>query len=115
MANITFPTIQKPSMPFEPDDEDIVIRTQFDKGPEQTRPRSTKIRQIYNLSWCAMPDADHTLFYTFWKTTTNGGTLAFNWANPLTNISGEFRFAAVPKRRLISTEFWEVQCQIREV
>lgn len=115
MASITFPTIQKPSMPFEPDDDDIVIRSQFDKGPELTRSRFTKIRQIYNLKWNAMSDADHTSFYNFWKTTAVGGTLAFNWTNPLTSVTGEFRFAAVPKRTMISNGFWEVSCQIREV
>lgn len=115
MANPIWPNIQNPSFPLKEDPEDAVIRTEFDAGYEQTRPRFTRNRTTYSLEWPAMKGVDLAALLTFYKTTLANGAAIFDWTYPGTSTVHAARFKSPPKVTQIASEIYHVECEIREV
>jgi len=70
-----------------------VISTQMDVGPPKQRRRSTAaVSPIVARVW--LDSAGKILFDEFYLTTLAGGSLPFEWADPLTQITATFRFQA---------------------
>lgn len=82
-----FPTIQKPSYPFNSKLEDISLQSQMEDGTVVSRARFTRSRETFTLTWTALPDADYATLRTFYKSTVKGGSEAFQWTYP--TITGD--------------------------
>ncbi|MHB0925887.1 MAG: hypothetical protein ACYC1F_05230 [Gallionellaceae bacterium] len=100
MAN--FPTLScSPSFPLDPDGEieDVVLRSPFEGGYEQTRPRSTRTRRTFGLNYKALNNADVALLRAFEITTLRNGADSFTWTHPLSatsytvRLTGPIKFA----------------------
>ncbi len=86
----TFPTLSSPpSYPLSPDGdlEDVVLRSPMEAGYEQRRPRSTRARRTYGISYHSLPDADIATLRTFEKDTLVNGSAAFTWTHPVEGTS----------------------------
>lgn len=75
---------------------ETVIRTQMDVGPNKTRRRSTKSIDTYQVSLLVKDFNEFTDLYDFYDVDLNGGTLAFDFLDPLTNTTREFKFSSPP-------------------
>ena len=80
--SLVFPTIQKPSYPFEPSDEDIALKSSKENGIVQTRAKFTKSRMTFKLQWNNLPLKDYYTLHEFYKNQTLTGTLLFEWTYP---------------------------------
>ncbi|MEA5092463.1 hypothetical protein SDC9_37476 [bioreactor metagenome] len=112
---IAWPDIQKPAYNLAEDPEDAVIRSEFDAGYEQTRPRFTRNRTTYGLSWKAMRTTDKSTLDSFYKNTLANGALMFTWAHPDDGITHTVRFTGPPTYNLIAVGLWSVELKLREV
>lgn len=110
-----WPNIQKPSYDLSEKPEDAVIRTQFEAGYEITRPRFTRNRATFGLSWNSMRAADKATLATFYTTTTVNGSLSFTWTHPDDGTTHTVRFTEPPQYTLIAVGLYRVSVTLREV
>lgn len=99
MADVVWPA----SLPQEPllagEQQDLgeqVIRTPMDVGPDKVRSRTTAGVDTFSIGlWL---DADqYVAFLTFYRTSINGGALAFLWKNPFTGNPADLRIVNQPR------------------
>jgi hypothetical protein len=80
---------------------DQTAETQMDAGPAKIRRRFTTNTTRYQLS-VAMDQTQLATFETFYYTTLQGGSLSFDWVEPVTRVAQTFRFRKpVPSQRAI--------------
>lgn len=117
MAN--FPTLSRaPSYPLSPDGdlEDVVMRSPQASGYEQTRPRSTRARRSFGLSYKNISDADIAALRTFEITTILNGANSFSWTHPITSTVYTVRLAGpIQYERTRSPGVGDVSMKFREV
>jgi len=97
---MTWPTIQAPSFPLE---EEIIkpqIKTEFEAGYAQSRPRATVAKRRFRLVWKAMPDADFTSLASAFASDQGS---AFTWTHPSTSSSYTVRYAEDGLRSTLQT------------
>jgi len=71
------------------------IRTQMEEGPAKVRRWGTAaIRPITGTQ--ILNQSEYEDLDTFYNTTTQGGSLRFDWTHPITGDSVEFRFVSPP-------------------
>lgn len=75
---------------------ETVLRTDMEVGPQKTRRRFTKPVNSFTTS-IYLTLAQYNTFYTFYNTTLNGGSLAFTFNHPITQVPTDFRFKSPPK------------------
>ncbi len=71
------------------------MRTDMDVGPAKVRSRFTDAIDVYTCT-IFLDYSDYSTFRTFFKTTLNNGVNRFDFTDPFTNTSAEFRFAEEP-------------------
>lgn len=90
-----------PSYPLDPDGviEDNVLRSQSEAGYEQTRPRYTRARRSWGVSYIRLSAADEALLRAFEITTLRNGADSFTWTHPISGttytvrLTGPIRFS----------------------
>jgi hypothetical protein len=95
MAGITWPAelpdgFLEDGLSLEP--QNNVIRTAMDAGPKKTRRRYTA-GTVQFTGKQAFDPREFALFETFYKTVLADGVLRFNFTDPVTGETAEFRFA----------------------
>ena len=70
---------------------DTRVTTEMDVGPKKVRSRFTRGVDTYSASILLDFD-DVSVFESFYKTTLNNGTLPFEFTDPFTETTAEFRF-----------------------
>lgn len=85
-----WPSIMAPSFPLDESIYKPQVRSEFEAGYVQTRPRATRERRIFKLNWLALPTADWATLDAFFVANI-GGT--FTWTNPEDSQSYTVRFA----------------------
>jgi hypothetical protein len=94
-----------------------VIRTEMDQGPVKVRRVSTASVTDYSLAFL-MTGSELSTFITFFKITTNEGSLPFQYTHPRTKtLDGRerWRFAQPPTWVPLSTGLWEVSVMLEEL
>lgn len=115
-AAISFPEgIGAPDYPLTETMEDAVIRSSMEDGTVKTRPRFTRNRSTFEVTWNNMPQDEKELFEEFYKTTTKNGSKAFNWTHPASSTNYEVVFSEVPSMELKLLKYWTVSMKIQEV
>lgn len=84
MAN--FPDIMLPKYPFKEKLEDPSISSKQENGLVISRPRFTRMRSTFTLSWTALPEVDFATLRTFYRS-VYGGSNSFTWVYP--TIAGD--------------------------
>lgn len=97
MADIYYPTnlpeIIAPG--YSTQDQDGVIRTDMDAGPQKTRLRYTACSENITCQMVA-DDTELANLLTFYRTTTRRGALRFIMKHPVTQENRYFRFQTPP-------------------
>jgi phage-related protein len=112
-ASYTWPTVQLP-LNLDETTEDPVIRTEFESGIAQTRPRYTRMRGTWALGWANMRGDDYRTLRTFYKQ-MKGGALSFNWTHPRDDDTYEVRFRGVLNSKHTVMDCWNVTLTLEQV
>lgn len=73
------------------------IESQPDTGSPKVRRRYTKVVRKFDIT-IQMTQAQKATFETFYHDTLDGGSLTFDWVNPLTREAATFRFRNPPPK-----------------
>lgn len=86
---------------------DTTIRSSMDVGMDKARRRYTKgIAMVTVTIW--VDRTQYATFDTFYGTSLNGGVLTFNFTNPITLATREYRFKGGPKVRHVGGDTFEI-------
>jgi hypothetical protein len=94
MANISWPELLPPELledGFSEQPQNAVIRTAMDAGPKKARRRYTA-RTVKYTGKQVFDKAELTVFKQFYHNVLADGVLRFNFADPVTRETAEFRF-----------------------
>ena len=109
-----YPTnIQLPSR-CEEVTEDPAIRSGFETGIVHTRPRFTRVRRTWKISWEYIKGADYRVLRTFYDQ-IRGGALSFNWTHPIENKVFEVRFKGEIQSDTQHYDYCSVDATLEEV
>lgn len=75
---------------------DVALRTQMDAGPSKVRRRYTTNSRPIQARVIPMTAAQVAIFKEFFNDSLAGGTLAFDWLDPITQEAVEMRFVTPP-------------------
>ena len=108
-----WPSIIVPSFPLEVEVYKPQVRTEFEGGYVQSRPRTTRAVRRWTLTWSSLPEADYQALAAFFVANQGG---SFEWTDPVTGTGYTCRFsddelvfsAIKPGRR-------QGECRIEEV
>jgi hypothetical protein len=93
---------------------DLVLRTEMDAGPAKTRKRFTAGSRFHDLE-LNLTSTQVGYFDTFFITTVDGGATKFNWKNPRTQTSAEFKFVGQPTYRPIGGNLYKVEFKLEQL
>lgn len=113
-----FPTLTTlPTFPLDPDgmNEDAVLRSSFEGGYELTRPKFTRARRNWGVSYPAINSTDKAALVTFETTTTKNGADSFTWTHPVSGTVYTVRFTTPLRFVYIAPGMWRAEFGLREV
>lgn len=114
-ALINFPELKPPDFPLTETPEEAVLRSSAEDGSVQTRPKFTRIRFTFEVTWNHMPEEMKQILEDFYRNTTKNGALSFNWTHPTSNKSYIVRFTKPPTFRAILLHYWTISISLQEV
>lgn len=116
MDNLRFPVfIDNPEYPFKETLENNLIRSSMEDGTIKTRPRFTRNRKTYELTWSYMDNDQKEMLDDFYVKKTKNGSKSFKWTHPATDITKIVRFAETPSFTLKMRNYWSVTVKLQEV
>ena len=95
---------------------DPTIKSQTEGGYKQTRPRFTRMPDVWNIGYKALSQADKNTLRTFEKTVKVGSEI-FQWINPDDNVTYNVRFVKPISYKLhpLTSIHWKVEFELEEV
>jgi hypothetical protein len=84
-----WPSIANPDYPLTDEVNYPQIRTEFESGTVQSRPRWTRARRTFTLRWGAMTEAHYALLEAAFV--ADQGT-TFSWTNPASSVTYTVRY-----------------------
>jgi hypothetical protein len=113
MAN--FPTLTiPPSYPLVEELEDATLRSPFEDGSVQSRPKYTKTRYTFTINYDLLPKADRNTLMTFVKTTVREGADSFIWTHPGLGTTHTVTFVELPKPSYTINGYYQLNFKVRE-
>ena len=76
--------------------QETILRTQMDAGPDKVRRLFTAASRFYKFT-VEFTTTEKAAFDVFWDDTLGGGIEEFEWEDPITDETVEFRFASTSK------------------
>ena len=111
----TWPTLSRqPVYPLEESTGDALIKSEAESGYVTTRPRFTRSRRNFKLTYKALTDADKALLDTFFFTSTGQGSAVFAWTNPVDNVSYNVRIKPIAWQSVRYNQ-WAAQIELEQV
>lgn len=99
---------------YEESPPDNILRTKMDKGPDKIRRRTTaNIRPIKTT--LRMTGTQVETLETFYVTTLLSGSLTFDWVEPRSGTTAEYRFVKPPKYTALGSDFWGVAFDLEQM
>ena len=93
--------------------KDPVIRTEMDTGPAKARLRYTRPPR-YFTGGLVLDNEERNALDHFYRITTRYGTLRFNFANPQTMETREYRFRSPPSETTLDG-LWKIILELEEL
>lgn len=116
VSNIDFPSsIGAPDYPLGETLEDAVIRSNMEDGTVKTRPKFTRNRKTYDVSWGHMTETEKATFQDFFENTLKNGALSFNWTHPSSGKQLTVIMTEPPSFSLSLLHYWKVSMKVQEV
>lgn len=108
-----WPDIQLPSN-IEETTENPAIRSEMENGIVLTRPRYTRMRRTWILTWANLIGSDYRTLRNFYVA-KKGGSLSFTWPNPIETEYFTVRFNGEITGKYTASDCWNVTLKIEEV
>ncbi|MCX8003362.1 MAG: hypothetical protein N2688_00140 [Burkholderiaceae bacterium] len=90
---------------------DLALRTGMDAGPRKMRRRFTAGPTAIEGT-VTLRGSQPALLETFYRETTAGGTLPFDWTHPRTGALKAFRFTAPPAFVPVAGDVWRASLKL---
>lgn len=97
---------------FQEQTVDILLRSTMDAGPDKVRPLYTAA-PVDIAGTMVLTVAQRATLETFYDTTLNFGTDAFDWVHPVTQAAASFTFRARPGYAAIGASYLRVALALR--
>lgn len=114
----TFPTLSVPPLvtPWEEGAAgDPTIRTPYEAGYGQTKPRFTRITWKWSVAYAGLTQTDKDALVVFEKTVKIGAD-SWTWTDPKTSAQSTVRLLGPVKYRYHQSDaFWSAEFSIEEV
>lgn len=107
--------IRNPDYPLDEQLADPTLRSEYEDGSQQTRPKFTRIRKIFTVEWNSLPDTEKELLVDFYCNTVKAGAEAFDWMDPVSGKQYAVRFGAAPKIKAKMLHYYTVSITLNEV
>lgn len=111
MAN--WPNVQLPRTITETT-EDLALRSEMESGIVVTRPRFTRPRRTWQLSWENMRGKHYRALRAFYEQ-MYGGAASFFWTHPIETGTFTVRFAGRFEAKSTALDFWRVSVSLEQV
>ena len=108
-----WPNIRLPSS-LEETTPDPAIRSEFEDGSVQTRPRFTRMRRRWTLSWANIKKSQYEILRDFYMN-QKGGSLSFSWPNPMNCVMFTVRFVGELTAKTTEVDFYAVTVKLEQV
>lgn len=108
-----WPNIRLPSS-LEETTPDPAIRSEFEDGSVQTRPRFTRMRRRWTLSWANIKKSQYEILRDFYMN-QKGGSLSFSWPNPMNGVMFTVRFVGELTAKTTELDFYAVTVKLEQV
>jgi hypothetical protein len=92
---------------------DALVKSESEAGYVTTRPRFTRARRTFKLTYKALTDADKALLDTFFYTSTSHGSTVFAWTDPITSASHNVRIKPISWQTVRYNQ-WAAQIELEE-
>lgn len=119
MSNPVFPTLtaRQDSKFYEMTPEDPALRSEMEGGYVVSRPRHTrKPRRTFKTGFSSITQADYVKLTDFYDT-VRGGSMVFDWMDPVTEKVYQVRFAGAISFKYVGmgpTKLWDVQITLEQ-
>jgi hypothetical protein len=111
MANWPITLQQNANYDYNETWNDGTIRSQPDEGPVMTRRRYTKIRKFATLSvW--VDRTQYETFVTFYQVEIAGGSLPFQWIDPISQLTRNMLFLKPPSFSSVGPNNFKIDCEL---
>jgi len=113
----TYPQSSLTSYPTYPIREMVVdssISSPFENGMVQARPRYTRQRKKWSLSYRALTEDEKNSVSDFYNSML-GGSYYFTWVNPMTEVSHTVRFSGNLEITQITGSYYTVSFDLEEL
>ncbi len=86
---MAYPVLSRNPSSLDPDGklEDSTLRSEFTAGYSQSRPKFTRLRRTWGVSYADLPNADADTLRAFESTTLVNGSAPFVWTHPISGIT----------------------------
>lgn len=117
---INFPNISKPSYPLSIGLEDNSLKSKFEDGTVQSRPKFTRSRRTFKVNWKSLPNDEYLILEKFIRKTVKYSAETFLWVNPATYNTPEeetieVRIESVGEASMSTLDKWDVELTLQEV
>lgn len=102
-----------PEYPLSEEVEDNTLRSEFEGGYEHSRPRFTRNRKTFGLTYRYITNADKTTIENLFRDIR--GADMFTWRHPKTNSEHIVRFVEPLKFEYVQFGYWNVNIKLRIV
>ena len=93
---------------------DPTISSEMEDGIVVTRPRYTRIRRRWELSWQNMVGADYQTLRAFYVQ-QRGGSMSFTWTHPTENATYTVRFVGDLQGKASPMNIYNISLVLEEV
>lgn len=117
MADYTWPA-NLPQSPlvdgFEETPPYEIVRTSMDAGPAKVRRRATSGVRRFQVQFI-MTTTQMTIFDDFYVSTLSHGASRYDWDDPRTEVSKEWRIVDRPRYSPVGSEYWRVSFSLEQM
>jgi len=115
MAYPAFPTLSHPAeYPLKETRVDQSLKSDMEKGYVITRPRFTRVRKRFHVTYNVLTQADKNTLDTF-VDTVKGDADIFTWTHPQSGTVYNVRFAKPPELELFALDLWRTEFDLETV
>lgn len=112
-----FPSLsRKPSLRVEEHVQYKTLRSPSEAGYVVTRPLWTRSKRTFHVEYGLLSQSDYDTLKDFFESSTRGGSISFNWTNPIDGNVYVVRFVSdTLSSTMVSIGKWQVSFELEEV
>lgn len=115
MAYPNFPALSHgPEYPLKESRVDQALKSESEKGYVLARPRFTRTRKRFHVTYNVLEQEDKDALESFVET-VKGDTGIFTWTHPQSGATYNVRFSKTPEFELWTMRLWKTELELETV